>query len=61
MTTISIRMQIDEVKRELAMRASVYPSQVRRGAMRQGVADEHMARMQAVLETLQQVARQTGD
>jgi hypothetical protein len=59
--TISIRAQIEEVKREIDMRRTVYPGQVRRGAMRQGVADEHMARMVAVLETLQRIARETGD
>lgn len=49
---ISLSQQIEEVKRELDMRARVYPNLVRKGAMRQGEAELHMERMQAVLDTL---------
>jgi len=49
----SLAQQIEEVDRELALRAKVYPNQVRSGAMRQSVADYHLARMQAVKTSLQ--------
>lgn len=50
--TRNILLQIAEIERELAMRQNVYPGWVGRGKMRQGEADEHMARMRAVLATL---------
>jgi len=49
---VPLRHQIEEVERELAMRQRVYPGQVRRKTMRQGEADLHIARMEAVLVTL---------
>lgn len=49
---ISIEQQISEVQRELALRRNVYPGLVVRGKMRQGEADEHTARLEAVLTTL---------
>jgi len=52
MKTFSLAQQIEEVDRELELRRRVYPGQVRSGAMRQSVADYHMARMQAVLTSL---------
>lgn len=58
MTEISLRMQIEEVERELALRARVYPGQVHMGKMRQSIADYHMARMQAVRDTLMQLQAQ---
>lgn len=58
MTEISLRMQIEEVERELALRARVYPGQVHMGKMRQSIADYHMARMQAVHDTLMQLQAQ---
>lgn len=52
-----IEAQIAEVKRELSLRANVYPARVAKAAMTQAEADEHTARMEAVLETLQRVER----
>jgi hypothetical protein len=49
---IPLRLQIDEIVRELALREKVYSSWIERGKMRQDVADKHMARMRAVLVTL---------
>jgi hypothetical protein len=49
---ISLNQQIEEVERELSLRRRVYASQVASGKMRQSVAELHMQRMQAVLETL---------
>lgn len=51
--TVSLDVQIAEAKRELALRASVYPSLVARARMSQAEADEHTANMQAVLATLE--------
>lgn len=48
----NIHQQIDEVERELRLRASVYPGFVARGKLRQAEADEHVARMEAVRTTL---------
>lgn len=49
---ISLNQQIDEIERELAQRAEVYPRQVARGAMRPSVADFQIARLRAVKATL---------
>lgn len=49
---VSIASQIAEVRREIAMRDSVYPVQVARGKMRQGEADLAVRHMTAVLATL---------
>jgi antibiotic biosynthesis monooxygenase (ABM) superfamily enzyme len=48
----NIHQQIEEVDRELRMRASVYPGLIGRGKLRQSEADEQLARLQAVRETL---------
>lgn len=48
----NIHQQIEEVVRELAMRASVYPGMVARGKLRQVEADEHVRRLEAVRDTL---------
>jgi hypothetical protein len=56
--TISLNQQIEEVLRELELRRRVYPHQVARRAMRQSVADFHMQRMEAVLDTLEALRRQ---
>ena len=53
---VSLQNQIREVEREIALRKQVYPSWVARKKMRQGEADEHLARMQAVLATLEWLA-----
>lgn len=49
---ISIEQQISEIQREIGLRKNVYPGLVARGKMRQGEADEHMARIEAALTTL---------
>jgi hypothetical protein len=48
----SLIQQIEEIERELEKRNVVYPRLVRKGEMRQSIADYHIARMRAVLETL---------
>lgn len=50
---VSIAGQIAEVRRELALRAQVYPQRVREGKMKQSEADLCMERMQAVHRTLE--------
>ena len=52
MTKFSIPQQIEEIEREIMLRGRVYPHQVASGKMKQSIADYHMGRMQAVLETL---------
>jgi hypothetical protein len=52
MRKISLNEQIDEVVRELAKRATVYPRAVQIGKMRQSIADYQVERMTAVLNTL---------
>lgn len=52
---ISIAQQIEEVERELSFRRGVYPGLVIKGSLRQSVADYHMDRMRAALETLKWV------
>lgn len=49
---VSINGQIAEVRRELALRAQVFPKRVRDGKMKQSEADLCMDRMRAVLATL---------
>jgi hypothetical protein len=58
MTEFSLREQIEEIERELALRARVYPGQVHMGKMRRSVADYHMNRMRAVMVTLKQLQTQ---
>jgi hypothetical protein len=48
----TLTAQIQEVERELAMRRRVYPGLVSQRRMRQGEADEHILRLECVLETL---------
>jgi hypothetical protein len=48
----SIDAQIEEVEREIRLRREVYPRQVANGRMRQSVAEYHLNRMIAVLDTL---------
>lgn len=52
---ISLDQQIEEVERELAERAKVYPRLMSSGRMRPSVAEFHVARMEAVLRTLKWV------
>lgn len=49
---IPLEQQIAEVGRELGLRRNVYPGMVARGKMRQGEADEHLARLDAAYSTL---------
>jgi len=54
-----LQQQISEVAREIALRKNVYPGLVGRGKMRQSEADEHLARIDAALLTLNGVERAT--
>jgi hypothetical protein len=58
---MSLAQQIEEIERELKLRREVYPRMVARGAIRQSVAEYHMQRMQAVLETLQKLQENAAD
>ena len=51
--SIPLPDQIACVRREISMRRRVYPGWVSSGRMTQDQADQELARMQAVLETLQ--------
>jgi hypothetical protein len=53
----TIEAQISEIKRELHLRARVYPVRVKDGRMSNDEADRHMRRMEAVLRTLEAVQR----
>jgi hypothetical protein len=50
--TISLNQQIEEIERELILRRRVYPRLVTARQMRASVADYHMQRLEAVLDTL---------
>jgi len=52
----SLSQQIEEVKREIALREKVYPNMVRKGQMRESIANYHLDRMRAVLTTLEKLA-----
>ncbi len=47
--------QIEEIEREIKLRENVYPGLVKKGSMRQSIADFHLGRMKAALATLQWV------
>ena len=53
MPTISLLTQIAEVQRELTIRRRVYPEWVRQNRMSATSMARQIARMQAVLETLE--------
>lgn len=53
----SLGQQIAELRREIGLRAAVYPGLVTRGKMRRAEADYHLAVMQAALRTLLFVQR----
>lgn len=53
MSKISINQQIEEVERELAMRAKVYPNMVSRRKLRQSEADFYIQRLQAAKASLE--------
>lgn len=52
---ITIEEQIACIERELGMRVKLYPRWVKGGKLTQTAADEELARMRAVLLTLQRV------
>jgi len=56
MSTIPLSDQIACVTRELGMRRRVYPKWIESGRMKQDEADREIARMEAVLATLQGLA-----
>jgi len=58
---IALTEQIAEVKLELKFRLSVYTKLVATGKMKQATMDFRMARMQAVLETLEQLLVKPDD
>ncbi len=53
MTSIPLAEQIKCVKREIAMRARLYPQWVANGRLIQSKADAEIAAMKAVLATLE--------
>lgn len=57
MSPIPITEQIRAVEREIAMRERVYPTWVQNKRMTQRKADDELAAMRAVLETLRGVER----
>lgn len=57
----SLGQQIDEVDYELRQRNDVYPRLVGRGTLRPSEAEYHVARMQAVRETLLWLDRHEAD
>lgn len=52
MTGVQIQLQIDELNRELGMRAGAYPKLVSQGKLRQSEANEANARLRAAIDTL---------
>lgn len=56
MSTIPLEQQIDEVRREIALRQNVYPKFVTNGRLSQAQADKQQRAMIAVLATLQGIA-----
>jgi hypothetical protein len=48
----NIQQQIDELNRELGMRAGVYPKLVSSGKLRASEAEEANARLRAAIDTL---------
>lgn len=58
MSDFSLRQQLEEIERELALRERVYPTLIMKRSMRQSVADFHMGRMRAVAVTLQKLIEQ---
>jgi hypothetical protein len=56
---IPLRAQLAEVRREIALRKRVYPRWVKENRMRQGAADEKIALMEAVAQTLLELIAKT--
>jgi hypothetical protein len=57
MRRIPLEQQIDEVAREISLRAAVYPRLISNGKLAQPHAAEHIARMRAALGTLKRLRR----
>jgi len=57
---ITIDEQIAEVKREIAMRNKVYPRWIEAGSMQKPKADFQILAMEAVLISLQDLAKKTA-
>lgn len=55
MSVITLHEQIECVKREISMRRRVYPRWIAAGKMTAESGDREIARMQAVLSTLERV------
>ncbi len=55
---VTIDEQIAEVKREIAMRNKVYPRWIEAGSMKKSKADFQILVMEAVLISLQTIAKQ---
>lgn len=55
---ITIDEQIAEVKREIVMRKKVYPKWIEAGSMQKSKADFQILAMEAVLISLQEIARE---
>ncbi len=57
---ITIDEQIAEVKREIAMRNKVYPKWIEAGSLAKAKADFQILAMEAVLISLQDLAKKTA-
>ncbi len=57
---ITTREQIAEVKREISMRNKVYPKWIEAGSMQKSKADFQILAMEAVLISLQDLAKKTA-
>ncbi len=57
---ITIDEQIAEVKREIAMRQKVYPKWIDADSLKKSKADFQILAMEAVLVSLQDVAKRTA-
>ena len=55
---ITIDEQVAEVKREIAMRQRLYPKWIEAGSMKKSKADFQILVMEAVLISLQEIAKQ---
>jgi hypothetical protein len=56
-TEVPLNQQIDELARELLVRADVYPRLIASGRLRQSDADFQNARLRAAIETLHKLQR----
>lgn len=54
---VPLHIQIDAAVRELGLRRQVYPRLVAKGRLRQSSADEEIAAMAAIVETLKSVMK----